>query len=85
VALFSAIRYIRLSRREKPPVDFLELDAEPELVPVALDQGLGILVWSPIAGGLLSGKYRREAVYNLGWVPADMLDSTFVAPTRLPK
>ena len=35
-------------------------DAEPELVPVALDQGLGILVWSPIAGGLLSGKYRRE-------------------------
>jgi aryl-alcohol dehydrogenase-like predicted oxidoreductase len=34
-------------------------DAEHELVPVALDQGLGILVWSPIAGGLLSGKYRR--------------------------
>jgi aryl-alcohol dehydrogenase-like predicted oxidoreductase len=28
-------------------------------VPVALDQGLGILVWSPLAGGLLSGKYRR--------------------------
>jgi len=34
-------------------------DAESELVPLALDQGLGILVWSPIAGGLLSGKYRR--------------------------
>ena len=34
-------------------------DAEYELVPVALDQGLGILVWSPLAGGLLSGKYRR--------------------------
>ncbi len=34
-------------------------DAETELVPVAIDQGLGILVWSPIAGGLLSGKYRR--------------------------
>ncbi len=34
-------------------------DIEPELVPVAIDQGLGILVWSPIAGGLLSGKYRR--------------------------
>ena len=25
----------------------------------SLDQGLGILVWSPLAGGLLSGKYRR--------------------------
>jgi aryl-alcohol dehydrogenase-like predicted oxidoreductase len=35
-------------------------DAETELVPVSIDQGLGILVWSPIAGGLLSGKYRRS-------------------------
>jgi aryl-alcohol dehydrogenase-like predicted oxidoreductase len=35
-------------------------DAESELVPVSIDQGLGILVWSPIAGGLLSGKYRRN-------------------------
>ncbi len=35
-------------------------DAEAELVPVSLDQGLGILVWSPLAGGLLSGKYRRN-------------------------
>ena len=34
-------------------------DAEYELVPITLDQGLGILVWSPLAGGLLSGKYRR--------------------------
>ncbi|MEP6853670.1 MAG: aldo/keto reductase [bacterium] len=34
-------------------------DAENELVPLSLDQNLGILVWSPIAGGLLSGKYRR--------------------------
>jgi aryl-alcohol dehydrogenase-like predicted oxidoreductase len=34
-------------------------DIEYELVPLAVDQGLGILVWSPIAGGLLSGKYRR--------------------------
>jgi aryl-alcohol dehydrogenase-like predicted oxidoreductase len=35
-------------------------DAEAELVPVSLDQGVGILVWSPLAGGLLSGKYRRD-------------------------
>ena len=34
-------------------------DAEYELLPIAVDQGIGILVWSPIAGGLLSGKYRR--------------------------
>jgi aryl-alcohol dehydrogenase-like predicted oxidoreductase len=36
-------------------------DAEYELIPLAVDQGLGILVWSPLAGGLLSGKYRRDA------------------------
>lgn len=35
-------------------------EAEYELVPAAVDQGLGILVWSPLAGGLLSGKYRRD-------------------------
>jgi aryl-alcohol dehydrogenase-like predicted oxidoreductase len=34
-------------------------DAEYELVPLAVDQGVGILVWSPLAGGLLSGKFRR--------------------------
>jgi aryl-alcohol dehydrogenase-like predicted oxidoreductase len=35
-------------------------DAEYELVPAGLDQGVSILVWSPLAGGLLSGKYRRD-------------------------
>jgi aryl-alcohol dehydrogenase-like predicted oxidoreductase len=35
-------------------------EAEYELVPISVDQGLGILVWSPLAGGLLSGKYRRD-------------------------
>ncbi len=34
-------------------------EAEYELVPASIDQGLGILVWSPLAGGLLTGKYRR--------------------------
>jgi aryl-alcohol dehydrogenase-like predicted oxidoreductase len=34
-------------------------EAEYELVPAAIDQGVGTLVWSPLAGGLLSGKYRR--------------------------
>ena len=36
-----------------------ERAAEYEIVPSALDQGLGLLIWSPLAGGLLSGKYRR--------------------------
>jgi len=36
-------------------------EAEYELIPASIDQGVGVLVWSPLAGGLLSGKYRRGA------------------------
>jgi aryl-alcohol dehydrogenase-like predicted oxidoreductase len=36
-----------------------ERSAEYEIVPSAIDQGLGLLIWSPLAGGLMSGKYRR--------------------------
>jgi aryl-alcohol dehydrogenase-like predicted oxidoreductase len=35
-------------------------DAENELLPIAVDQGLGVLVWGPMAGGLLTGKHRRN-------------------------
>jgi len=36
-----------------------ERSSEYEIVPSAIDQGVGLLLWSPLAGGLLSGKYRR--------------------------
>jgi aryl-alcohol dehydrogenase-like predicted oxidoreductase len=36
-------------------------DLEREVVPMLLDQKLGLMVWSPLAGGFLSGKYTREA------------------------
>ena len=35
-------------------------DLERELVPMLHSEGLGLMVWSPLAGGLLSGKYGRE-------------------------
>ncbi len=35
-------------------------DAEFDLLPLGADQGVGTLVWSPLAGGLLTGKYRRN-------------------------
>lgn len=35
-------------------------DIEREVVPLAQDQGFGILPWSPLAGGLLSGKFDLE-------------------------
>lgn len=34
-------------------------EAEYELLPISVDQGLGVLVWSPLAGGLLTGAHRR--------------------------
>ena len=35
-------------------------DLEREIIPLLHDQKLGLLVWSPLAGGLLSGKYSRD-------------------------
>jgi aryl-alcohol dehydrogenase-like predicted oxidoreductase len=35
-------------------------DLEHEVVPFVEDAGIGVLVWSPLAGGFLSGKYTRE-------------------------
>jgi aryl-alcohol dehydrogenase-like predicted oxidoreductase len=35
-------------------------DLEHELVPLCREEGLGILPWSPLAGGFLTGKYRRD-------------------------
>jgi aryl-alcohol dehydrogenase-like predicted oxidoreductase len=35
-------------------------DLEHELLPLCLEEGLGVLPWSPLAGGFLSGKYRRD-------------------------
>src|ERR1700733_9776565 len=35
-------------------------DLEREIVPLLQDQRTGLLVWSPLAGGLLSGKFSRE-------------------------
>ena len=35
-------------------------DLEREVLPLVEDQGLGVMVWSPLAGGFLSGKFTRE-------------------------
>ena len=35
-------------------------DLEHELAPMALDAGIGVIVWSPLAGGFLTGKYTRQ-------------------------
>src|SRR5438874_3553154 len=44
---------------EQPPYNILDRRIERELVPMSQTFGIGLVPWSPIAGGLLSGKYRR--------------------------
>ena len=49
-------------------------DLEQQTIPLIQDQGLGLLVWSPLAGGFLSGKFTREES------PDDTRRSTFAFP-----
>ena len=44
---------------EQPPYHILDRRVERELIPLALSYGLGIIPWSPLAGGKLTGKYRQ--------------------------
>lgn len=44
----------------QPQYSLLVRGIEHEIVPAALDAGIGLLPWSPLAGGWLSGKYRRD-------------------------
>ena len=41
-------------------------DLEREIVPMLASEGLGLMVWSPLAGGLLSGKYRDGSAAKEG-------------------
>ncbi|HIZ36269.1 MAG TPA: aldo/keto reductase [Candidatus Ruania gallistercoris] len=46
-------------RTEQPTYSILTRGIEREVLPVAQQFGLGTLVWSPLAGGLLTGRYRK--------------------------
>ena len=45
---------------EQPPYNLLDRRIERELIPAALTYGFGIIPWSPLAGGFLTGKYVRN-------------------------
>ena len=44
----------------QPQYSLLVREIEWEIVPAVLDAGMGLLPWSPLGGGWLSGKYRRD-------------------------
>lgn len=45
---------------EQPPYHLLDRRIERELVPMAQTYGIGLIPWSPLAGGFLTGKYKRN-------------------------
>lgn len=57
-----ASRELGLNRfvSEQPPYHIADRRIERELLPMARTYGYGIIPWSPLAGGLLTGKYSRE-------------------------
>ena len=46
----------------QPQYNLLVRDIEHEIVPACLDAGIGLLPWSPLAGGWLAGKYQRDVL-----------------------
>jgi aryl-alcohol dehydrogenase-like predicted oxidoreductase len=46
-------------RTEQPPYSILNRSTEREVLPVCQTYGMGVLVWSPLAKGMLTGRYRR--------------------------
>jgi aryl-alcohol dehydrogenase-like predicted oxidoreductase len=59
---------VRVSEREglarfdcvQPQYSLVVRDIEHEVLPASREEGLGVLPWSPLAGGFLTGKYSRE-------------------------
>ena len=45
---------------EQPPYSILAREVEREMLPAAAKYRMGVIVWSPLGGGWLSGKYRRD-------------------------
>ncbi len=64
---------------EQPPYHLLDRRVERELIPLCQSYGLAVLPWSPLAGGKLTGKYRRGqgAPQNSRENPANFSEGTW--------
>ena len=64
----------------QPSYNLADREIEAEMVPLCRDQGLGLVSYSPIAGGFLAGKYERDGPIPKGTrfdLAADWRDSFF--------
>jgi aryl-alcohol dehydrogenase-like predicted oxidoreductase len=60
----------------------LERTVEGELIPMALELGMGVTPWSPLKGGVLSGRHTRENASKVepskrAWITGDLGDATY--------
>ena len=61
----------------------IERTVEHELIPMAQELGMGVTPWSPLKGGVLTGKYRRgqdkpgEGRATSGWIDNILTDETY--------
>ena len=53
-------RRVAAPHTEQPPYSILCRDIERAVLPTCLRHSIGVLVWSPLSGGWLTGKYRRD-------------------------
>ncbi|GID12271.1 aldo/keto reductase [Actinocatenispora rupis] len=64
-------------RTEQPPYSILARGIESALLPVCQRYGMGVLVWSPLAFGFLTGKYRKDRAVDLTTGRAAMRPANF--------
>lgn len=65
------------------PYNLTERTVEREFMPMAQTMGLGVLPWSPLAGGVLSGKYRRQDLQRQDGATMDSRKAINLATGRL--
>lgn len=63
----------------QPQYNLLHRDIESEIMPVCAEEGMGLVVWSPLAQGVLTGKYKPGAPSPPGSRGSDSKVSPFMA------
>ncbi len=64
--LYAELKGLAQFVTEQPPYNLLDRRVENELVPMALKYGLGLLPWSPLAMGVLAGRYADDDIRPAG-------------------
>ncbi|GGL13145.1 aldo/keto reductase [Mangrovihabitans endophyticus] len=76
-------RSLRRFRSEQPPYSLLARGVEAAVLPTCARYGMGVLTWSPLAWGFLSGRYRRGAAVDFTTGRAKLAPERF--DPRLPR